>query len=202
MDPLNPYAAPKSDGTDSAAAPRLASRRWAIRLGVAWTAVFLLNLPIPLLFAWDIGVLHGAVGMAAALIVAGLCGGWVCVLKPKFGFPLVVGGAVVALSQFFPALQLIAGAIAIAIGEMLGQVKPGRGDAVGQIASEAGGFLVTMITGLLLLTAAFAVGWPVQFLLPARWRRGPTVRPFNKTVLRPDLTNLSALMGPERHGEP
>jgi hypothetical protein len=45
-------------------------------------------------------------------------------------------------------------------------VRPNRGDPPFQIASETGGFLVTTITALLLLTAALAVGWPVQFLLP------------------------------------
>jgi hypothetical protein len=50
MDPLNPYASPKCGGTDAAAAPPVASRRWAIWLCLAWTAVFLLNLPIPLSF--------------------------------------------------------------------------------------------------------------------------------------------------------
>ena len=202
MDPLNPYAAPRSDVADSAAAPPLVPRRWAIRLGLAWTAVFLLDLPIPLLFGWDLTEHHGALGMFAALIVSGVCGGWICVLKPKFGLPLVVGGAVAALSQVFPLLQIIAGAIAIVIGEALGQVGPGRGNVAGQIASETGGFLVTMITGLLLLTAALAVGWPVQFLLPVRWRSEHREGALNKTVLRPDLTNLSALMGPERRGEP
>jgi len=66
---------------------------------------------------------------------------------------IVAGGILVALLQFFPVLQMTAGFVSINIGSRLNQA-PEVGHGGPQQMTELGGFLVTMLTGGMLLAVA------------------------------------------------
>jgi hypothetical protein len=166
MQDANPYQAPVGfEGNE----PVAATRRLPIRLLVGWTAVCLLNMPLPLLLAGEVTKHHGRTGMLVASATLFLVGAWVCVAQPKLGLALVVGGAPIALSQIVPFLQIMAGLVALAVGEFFQQVE-NQDDVPGQVVSEPGGFILTMITGGLLMGAALTLGLLMRALIPTRWR--------------------------------
>jgi hypothetical protein len=167
MEEANPYQAPAS--VEGETPPPPAAGRLPMRLLAGWTAIFLLNMPLPLLFAGEVTRNHGRSGVFVASATLWLLGGWVCVAQRKVGFALAVGGAPVALSQIVPLLQIMAGIVALTVGELFQQVE-NKDDAVGQVVSEPGGFLLTMITGSLLMGAALVLGLLLRALMPARWR--------------------------------
>lgn len=169
MNDANPYQAPAR--VEGETPPLSAARRIPKRLLAGWTAVFLLNMPLPLLYGWIFTQNHGRAGMFAAAATLLLLGGWVCVTQRKLGLALVVGGAPLALSQIFPLAQFMAGLVALIIGDFFRQVE-NKDDTVGEVVSEPGGFLVTMITGSLLMGAALVLGLLLRALMPARWREG------------------------------
>lgn len=167
MEDANPYQAPASLEGETPLAPG----RLPVRLLAGWTALFLLNMPLPLLFAGEVTRNHGRSGVFVASAALWLLGCWVCVAQRKTGFALAVGGAPVALSQIVPFLQIMAGMVALTAGEFFQQIE-NKDDALGQVVSEPGGFLLTMITGGLLMSAALVLGLLMRALMPARWREG------------------------------
>lgn len=122
----------------------------------AWLVVFLANLPVPLFFGWAFTTQHGRFGMATAIVVWWLLGHQVCKASRWCGLAIVAGGIFVAMSQFLPVLQLYAGAVSLGIGSRLGQAWDEGGEQ--QVTTELGGFLVTMLTGGLLMVVAVMCG--------------------------------------------
>lgn len=172
MEDANPYRAPSSIEPE-APGPPIAERRQLLRLLVGWAAVCLFNMPMPLLLSWDLTRRHGRGGMAAGAAALLFLGGGICAAWRKFGRALVIGGIPIGLSQFLPILHLMAGLVALAIGERLGRVK--NDDAVVmEIRSEFSGFVVTMVTGTLLMAAAILAGLFIQAVAPSRWRKAAT----------------------------
>jgi hypothetical protein len=165
MEDANPYQAPASLEAESPQ-PSTAARL-PVRLLAGWTAVFLLNMAVPLLFGWNMTAKHGRIGMFAAAVLLLFLGGWVCVVREKLGRALVRGGVGIGLGQLLPVLQVMAGLAAMDVGHLLRQVK---GD---DILSEPGGFIMTIVTGGLLMCAAFVLGL-FMGAISAQLQRGET----------------------------
>ncbi len=137
------------------------SNQWLI----SWTVIFGLNLMIPLMFGWGMCDSNGKIGLMLAVAlcwgvgVVGLTG------ERRWGRALAYGGIPVGFSQFFPFAQIYAGIIAIKVYDRLS----GGGEAPVQDLprgplSGPGGFVVTCLTGGLLMTAAFALGWIINMI--------------------------------------
>ncbi len=78
----------------------------------AWTLVFLANLPVPLfLGVWisNATVMTGKLGMACGVAILYWLGLRACHRAPRATFWVIFGGWFVAVSQFFPVLQIVAG---------------------------------------------------------------------------------------------
>ena len=89
----------------------------------------------------------------------------------SIGICLIIGGIPLAISQMLPIAQLFAGGVAMVFCQVLGLVEPvgddGRNDAV---ASEAAGFVLTVITGGILMTLSAGCGLLLQRFIPDPWR--------------------------------
>ncbi len=137
-------------------------------LYLAWFAVFLLNLAIPLLLALSQTDERGRIGMLIAVTLLCAAGCWVCANSARAGRSLVVGGVLVGLSQLFPILQMIAGLTAITVAAALGLTKR---EVHASITTEIGGTIVTLITGTILMSMAAGVGFVIDRLMLYRTRR-------------------------------
>lgn len=170
MKPFDPYRASATPGKAEADEERGPSP-W---LMVSWLVVFAINLPIPLWFGWSFAEGDGRAGVIAALPLIFAIGIFGCGVARKVGLALVVGGVIVALSQFFPVLQIVAGVFGIAVGRVLGLVEDGGGDVLDStIPSLAGGFVVTLATAAALIGPAVVMGSLLSLFLPRRWRGDP-----------------------------
>lgn len=116
-----------------------------------WFALFVANLPLPLLLAFDVTRGGGAVGMCVALVLLWLCGHTLAPRVPKLSARIAVGGVLLAFGQFVPVGHMIAGLAALFVVEVL---SPGGAGAL----SEVQGFFVTVLTAGELLLAALALG--------------------------------------------
>lgn len=167
LDEHNPYEAPRSAvATGPRAGP--AGRRGAVVLHLAWVAVFAANLIVPLLFGWGMAGPRGRSGLvAAAALILGL-GSGLCYYRRDLAAPLVVGATLVALTQLFPLLQILAGVVGVGIVRSLG-LMGGGGDGPPQILGPLGGFVVTLVTGGILIAVSAGAGLFLRFFTPARW---------------------------------
>jgi hypothetical protein len=149
---------------------------WAAR----WTIVFALNLIVPLLLGWDMMRLTGGRdGLILATAMLWATGFWIGWRTRDGRFVLLTGGIFVALTQFYPILQVMA-AIAgwcVARGIIFSWFPPGSeihefAHTRFPLSPGLHGFTVTIITGGLLIVAAIVLGWvakPIAKL--AGWRR-------------------------------
>jgi hypothetical protein len=87
-------------------------------------------------------------------------GFWVCAKVRKFGVYLIIGGIAVGLAQLCPIPQFVAETVALEMGRLLGLPIT---DA--NVTSEFGGFIITMITGTILLALSAGCGFLVQQLV-------------------------------------
>lgn len=136
-----------------------------------WVLVFLGNLFIPLLLGWDMTTPRGRVGMGLGILVLCLLGIVACARSVLVGRMLIVGGAVVALSQFLPIPQIIAGSIGMNTGVAVGLVRalPERQNEPEDVSNVAGGLVVTLMSGGLLMAAAIVLGFMARIVTPDRW---------------------------------
>ena len=150
-----------------------ANRRGQKRIYLAWVAVFAFNMAVPLLFGLSMINWRGMIGMAVAIVVLMATGCWICATFREFGVSLVIGGMLIGLTQMVPILQFIAGMVGVTIGEVLGVFHMGDEDSPTRI-NEFGGFIVTLITGTILITMSAASGFLFLRLIPDHWwrRRG------------------------------
>lgn len=168
--PENPYRAPESDTT----AGGIRSGDLDRNAFIMWAIVFGLNMVLPLLFSVEVTQHHGRFGMGAASLVL-LIAGWVlCALSARTARKLILGAVIVALTQFFPILQIVAGSVSMGIAASIQQADGGGGDSgrdeVGfpEITSELGGFMVTMLVGGILLAFASIIGFVVSSVVRQR----------------------------------
>jgi hypothetical protein len=96
-------------------------------------------------------------------------GCYLCAAFRELAAALIAGGTLVGLAQLFPALQLIAGMIGMLVGRILGLANDGDDQRSPQILNEYGGFVVTFVTGGILMAASASAGMLLQFVTPARW---------------------------------
>lgn len=115
-----------------------------------WFVVFLFNLPLPLLFGFGMTSRAGTFGMLAGLGVVWLIGHRAVAHVREVRAPLMIGGVVVAFSQFLPLLQICAGALALVA------VTSHDFD---KVESAGDGFAVTVLTAALLAVVALVIGF-------------------------------------------
>lgn len=114
-----------------------------------WVAVFLANLPLPLLFGFAVTSGNSTLGMLAGVAVVWLIGHFAVARVRPIRTPLMFGGAVIAASQVLPLAQIVAGMLAMTAV---------TGRDVG-LQSAPDGFAVTLLTAALLAVAALALGF-------------------------------------------
>lgn len=123
-----------------------------------WTVVYLLNLIVPgflgFIVCKDGGLLGMLLGIAAFYGIVT----WGVIRWRRFGRWATLGGVAIALTQFWPVLQMSAGIFA------LGVWNTGTGTGVGKnnlgtgALAEVGGFAVTILTGQPLFFGALLIG--------------------------------------------
>ena len=166
---LNPYSAPTAPA--EVMAEENAPGRWDKLSLISWPVILAVNLIVPLLLGLMVTEDHGRVGMFLAVGVF-LAAGWaLCYYLPHFARRFILGGLFTALSQLFPILQFLSGIIALAIADGLGvEIDHSPGDGpVEQLTSEFGGFLVTLLVGLMISAVAAGIGLLLALVLPKRW---------------------------------
>jgi hypothetical protein len=171
LDELNPYEPPRSSaeewrGTDDS---NLRSRH---RLYGAWFGVCALNMPVPLLFGLQMTRAGGRIGMLIAMLALLGVGFWICVAARKIAVCTIIGAILVGLSQVVPIAQMFAGLFALGFGHALGLAVGSHGDVSDHVVGELGGFVVTLLTGTILIVLSAGCGFVLQRILPARWWRG------------------------------
>jgi hypothetical protein len=162
LDERNPYKPPPSLETDSYDVGD-GSHRGAQGVLFAWVAVFVVNLAAPLLFGCMVTEKGGRIGMAIATILCFAAGCWVCANVGEIGVFLIVGGIPIGISQLFPVLQMAAGFVAMTLGHVVGLVDSAHA------TNELGGFLLTVVTGVLLMSLSVASGFVIQRFVIDRW---------------------------------
>jgi hypothetical protein len=138
---------------------------------LAWTLVFVGNLPVPLIMGLTATRCGGRIGLAGGLAVVYWVGlvlnGW----RFRVGRPLTLGGVWVVALQILPALQLSSGYLAwwgwtqVSGVELGTPVTAADGGAV-LLTHNVGAFVVVLVTALPLGTVAVLVD---TF---ERWLRG------------------------------
>lgn len=167
----NPYRAPDAD---LVAAPVEARHDQVdVAAMIAWPTVFAMNMFLPVLFGLDLTKHHGRIGMCVASLFV-LIAGWVlCVVKSLAARKLIFGSLIIALTQIFPILQILAGSLALGIAEGMQLLSPGVDDdhnfGIAQIDSEFVGFVVTMLVAVILLGCASMAGLIASLILPFKW---------------------------------
>lgn len=152
--PSNP---PPPDPAASAGEGRPRARGGTLLWHHAWTIVFAANLVAPTMFARGMVGEGGRVGMGVAVALLWLAGDLAGVRSPRSRPVLLCGGLAVALTQFVPLLQFIAGLIGLRVGGLVLPIPRGEFGFPGELSGPAA-FVVTLVTGALLLLASWLVG--------------------------------------------
>lgn len=154
---------------------------WRIFAFAAWPVLLVLNSSVPLLLGSRMIQEHGKWGVALAVLLFAT-GGWViCARWPWLRSRLLSGAGILALTQVFPLLQIIAGVIALKIAVRFGQARVASDFAPDRIHSELGGFVVTAITGGILFCAAVVIGWMAVGILCAVHSPGDVHQPAERS---------------------
>ncbi|MDY3557787.1 hypothetical protein R5W23_003052 [Gemmata sp. JC673] len=115
-----------------------------------WALVVLANLPIPFAFGLAVTAKGGFFGMLAGIVALWLAGAVTVARVPWIRRPLVSSAGVFSLSQTLPIAQFMAGGAALELCAQRVAPPPEM--------TEWMGFLVTVVTGGLLLATALAGG--------------------------------------------
>lgn len=161
---VNPYQAPAAVAYETTGASHEDATE--TRGYIAWGVVFAGNLLIPLLVGWGVTQKGGRWGMLAAVALLFVVGCWLCAAVPRVAKALLVGSVAVGLTQAIPVLQLMAGIAALGLVELL-RLDTFNNSSFG-ITNELSGFIVTLATGGLLMTAALVAGLAIRGLL-SKW---------------------------------
>lgn len=170
-DDKNPYQPPRL-GDQTAKDARLLHEQARVLasplvLSIEWTVILAFNLIVPALVAWGITNAPAKLGSGFAVFLIALTGYYFCITKPLPMLFIIRGGVLVALSQFVPALQLVAGAISIR-ALILFRIVP-ESSFNEMLSTPAAGFLVTLITGLILIGMSLTLGFLIRIVTPDRW---------------------------------
>jgi hypothetical protein len=115
-----------------------------------WSAVFLGNLPVPLLASFSVTDWPARIGMLTAIGTLYIWGLEGCRRMRALRSLFIPSGTIIALLQMCPALQLVAGGWAIDVGRSLGLANEFA------VAGVLDGYIVTLVTGSMLLASAVA----------------------------------------------
>jgi MFS family permease len=168
LDERNPYEPPLHIGTSSIP-PGHTNRRAGTSTYGSWVFVFFVNLAVPLLFSSSMNQEHGRLGMFVAALLLLALGSCICAAGRKLAATLIAGGAIIGLTQLFPGLQLIAGVIGMTVGQALRLADIGDENRPARLISDYGGFVVTFVTGGILIATAACSGMLLRLITPARW---------------------------------
>ncbi len=135
-----------------------------------WTLVFVANLPVPLLGSWG-AVLHGyACGVFGGIAMLYLLGAAVCGLRWRVGRSLVGGGALVALTQLFPLLQVFSGIFAMVVWSVVtgssmffGGSRPESNDMGGMVKGNFEMCALVFLTAQPLIVCSIFLGAAIRF---------------------------------------
>jgi hypothetical protein len=173
IDDANPYEAPRCR-----VAPATSGQSdQLIRIRIAFVIVFLLNLPIALIFGWGLTQGWGRLGLFSALLVLLVLGYQACGVYRASGPTVIVGGILVALSQFIPILHIFAGVTSFRIAALLGLAHLTSHDLPENVPDWPGGFFVTLVVGGMLMGFAFVLGLGLRAITPRRLRSPSISRP-------------------------
>jgi hypothetical protein len=157
----NPYEAPKA-AVRSSLPDEQTNPRFGAFTYIAWVFIFAINMAVPLLFGSQMTQQHGRLGMSVAALLLLVFGCFICAANRKLAVALLAGGALVALTQLFPILHIIAGMLGMGAGQALGHATLDDDNGPSQITSEAGGFIVTFVTGGILMAVSLCTGIALQ----------------------------------------
>jgi hypothetical protein len=168
MATINPYKPPETsldESPVSADVKRLVAG--PLLLSIEWTAILAFNLIVPILFAWGMTTGVAKLGMGLAVFIILLTGYYFCLSRPLPVLFVIRGGVLVALSQMFPVLQVCAGAAALYILLNLGVIEDSS--FFDMLSTGTVGFLVTLITALILVGVSLFLGFLIRAVTPDRW---------------------------------
>jgi hypothetical protein len=144
------------------------------RLAAFWTLVFAANLPVPIL-AINIFVAESAwFGLFVGFVTVYWIGVALCGWRYRIGRSLVVGGALLIASQFFPILQVLFATFADQAWMFLGGrdiIDPEGAweNGCSAVENSLGGFIVTFLAAWWMCVIAVVLGAWVRHL----WSDGP-----------------------------
>ena len=144
----NPYAAPPT--TEQVEPPPTEGHRPPY---VLWVVVVLVNLPVPIMFGVSTTVGFGRIGMPFGILLVGVVGLLLCKQYRVMMRNLSWGAIATALSQFYPVLHTMVGAIALGICEGATDRRGPGMDGIFQITAA------TIITGVGLILPSLVVGY-------------------------------------------
>jgi hypothetical protein len=179
-DPMNPYDPPLATLPDDTMSVQHQDDKPNRNHFIVWPIVFALNLIVPLLFGGSMLRERGMIGLSVAVAFFLIAGWYICYMSPFISIRLLVGAGITAISQLFPIIHVLAGLIAVATLSKLGLATDENDVGIGTISSEAGGFMMTMITGSIIAAFALIVGFLVMLLgggIKSMWNRGTQVSP-------------------------
>lgn len=162
-DTSNPYVAPESP-----LVPQPADDSEPLKgtpgLLFGWVVVFLVNLPIPVMFGSSLTEGNARIGMTVGTVLLGLVGGIFCQRSYRIGMAMTSGGLVVALTQVVAIPQFLAGAIGLMVSTTLGLADPNFDVGRNEMTLLPGGLVTTIVTGTLLMGLALGIGLVFQLL--------------------------------------
>lgn len=121
---------------------------------VAWGAVVLFNLPIPLMFGTSVCKAGSVIGMPIGILIVLLTGLWCCRGTPKAMTMLNSGAVVTALSQFWPVAHTMIGSFAVGISQLVFDRNPNTLNLTRVVSATS----ATLLTGAGLILLSFIFG--------------------------------------------
>ncbi len=134
---------------------------------IAWPIVQACNMFLAALFGWGITQDHGRIGIFFAAMWFLVAGWFLCCVRPVSARKLIFGAILLALTQVFPIIQMIAGTVAFMTALSLGLAA----ENPETVTTEFGGFLMTFIVGGILICCAWVMGLIVGLMVPQSWLR-------------------------------
>lgn len=125
-----------------------------------FSLVFLLNLPVPFFWGVMVNEKRNTFFLLAGCALLLALGRLICTRSRRVGFSLTAGGVVVAISQFFPMMQITVGILVVeGFGAATGLVESSEHRAGFENGISPWACLVfTLLTGLILMAIALVTG--------------------------------------------
>jgi len=127
------------------------------RWHLAWAVVLAANLIVPALLGWEVSRQGGRGGLVTAALVLWAAGHLLLARVPAIGEPVVLGGVVTALTQFFPVLQMMAGLTSLWVVERVSGVPDADRPFSGGM-TDAKAFAATLFTAAQVGVVALVFG--------------------------------------------